>query len=419
MHRFLTAGVLLSVLGLGCQFYDFEPVTPFAVAQTTQSRSIALKALKPNLMLLVDQSLSMLTPINPSNPACTPGCGSSGVPCPAGCASRISDLKDAMSQFLMTSGDVARMGLTVFPVGPTCEPPTATKIPLPPPTSSDSDSAPLLKSAADARAEILAIVPAGGTPTNSSLKFLADGQGLDLSDERDDFVLLLTDGLPNCNKANVSNICQCDPNVCGSCAGGVICAAQTAACACTLVSCSSDYCALGCLDKIGVTDQVRALRVKGIRTIVVGFGADIGTGAGPAVLNSMAEAGGFARECPKGTDAECGTANRCINKLCETRFYQAANGAELSAALRSISDSLNPEPCDFKLDLVPPDVNLVAVIVNGQNVNRGDATWQFKNKQPGDDTSETIEFLGQYCQDIKNSSTSNKIKIEVRVVEKL
>jgi hypothetical protein len=47
---------LAVVLATGCQTYDFEPVEPLAVAQTTESRSIKARAPKPNLMLLVDTS---------------------------------------------------------------------------------------------------------------------------------------------------------------------------------------------------------------------------------------------------------------------------------------------------------------------------------------------------------------------------
>ena len=45
--------------------------------------------------------------------------------------------------------------------------------------------------------------PVGGTPTSGSLNFVGNLEGL-LSEERKDFVILLTDGLPNCNKDNVN-----------------------------------------------------------------------------------------------------------------------------------------------------------------------------------------------------------------------
>ncbi|MBS1149477.1 MAG: cglB, partial [Myxococcaceae bacterium] len=136
-------------------------------------------------------------------------------------------------------------------------------------------------------------------------------------------VVLITDGLPNCNSANAN-----------TCTGSL--------CRCTLVPATScmpaSFCTQGCLDSDATTAQVDALRMKGIRTIVVGFGAETATGDGPAALNAMAERGGFARACPNGTDAECGVGDTCTtaNKLCGRRYYQASSAAQLTAALAEI-----------------------------------------------------------------------------------
>jgi hypothetical protein len=414
MRRSLLATVLASVFGFGCQVYDFEKVTPFAVVQSTQSEPMWGSSLKPNLMLLVDQSGSMLFPIDPSDPRCTSGCGP-GAPCPAGCPTRITELKSSMSQVLTDLGTKARMGLTVFPAGNSCQAPTATLVPIPASTAGDEDSGPLSASAGAARAAILAIDPTGGTPTGAALGFLSTNQGLDLDDNRHDYVLLLTDGLPNCNEGNANQMCSCNAALCGSCASGV-CAAQISACACQAGNgdCSSrDVCAKGCLDQTAAVGQVASLNAKGIKTVVVGFGALTGQGTGPTVLNAMAEAGGYGRDCPKGTNAECGTGNRCLpSKRCEELYYQAGNGAELSAAIEEIVRRIVIDVCTVRLLTAPPDIARMAVIVDGQHVPRGASTWMLT-------TPTTVEFFGQTCADMKAATQSKPIDVQIRIVEEL
>ena len=76
-HRPLLAAALF--LALGCQTYDFEPVTPVSLGQTTTSVSISAKQLKPNLMLVLDRSGSMRLPFDPTQAACG-SCGQTGQP---------------------------------------------------------------------------------------------------------------------------------------------------------------------------------------------------------------------------------------------------------------------------------------------------------------------------------------------------
>src|SRR4051812_4145013 len=101
------------LLAGSCQTYDFERVVPLAVAQTTDKTIVASKRLKPNVMLLVDNSGSMLFPSDASDPDCTVGgvlCGNAATACPASCPTRVSELKNAMGAFLQTSGTIARLG---------------------------------------------------------------------------------------------------------------------------------------------------------------------------------------------------------------------------------------------------------------------------------------------------------------------
>lgn len=416
---------LLSVLLLSgsCQTYDFERVIPLAVAQTTDKTIVASKRLKPNVMLLVDNSGSMNFPADASNPNCTVGgslCGM-GTACPSNCPTRVNEMKNAMATFLQTSGTIARLGLTIFPTpnGAStngvagCDPSAGYEELFPMPTATDdgTDSALAMK-AQDINARIQALVPSGGTPTGGSLAFVGGNGGLlDGADFRDDFVLLLTDGLPNCNGANANNRCFC---------GTACTVAEAAPCACTTGSCAGtdparSTCSKGCLDQDGSVQAVKTLRQNGIRTIVVGFGADTAAGAGPMVLNGMAREGGFARECPNGTDAECGGAAGSCNmttKQCSTSFFQAANGAELAAALRKITESFQGDPCEFTLSARPSDPRYLSVVINNQSLAAGPTTYSY------DPNSNKVTFLGALCTQLNSSTTQNPVNVEFRIVER-
>jgi len=409
----IRAAVLTAALFVtGCMTYDFEPVVPLAVAQTTQSKNITAKRLKPNMMLLVDKSGSMESPINPSDSRCPSGCGP-GSPCPANCPTRISDLRNAMNTFLNQSGADARMGLTFFPTNGSCGPSAATDVALPPPTPDDTGTdATLTANSQQINSRIQAVQPLGGTPTAASLNFVGTVPGLlDQMDNRDDFILLLTDGLPNCNEQNPNQVCTCDPGICGNCSGGV-CAAQQGRCKCTLTSCQT-LCAIGCLDQDAVVEATTRNSLNRIKTIVVGFGAETATGDAANVLNAIAEAGGFARSCPRGTDAECGTGNSCDtnSKLCTKKFYQATDANELSRVLTDIINNITGDPCEFGLQAQPTRPELLAVIIDGQNSTGGPDTWRLEAGK--------IYFQGALCDRIKASNTANPVRVEIRIVETL
>jgi hypothetical protein len=221
-------------------------------------------------------------------------------------------------------------------------------------------------------------------------------------------VLLLTDGLPNCNDVNPNGLCQCSSQ------GNTCSAAQVTSCACTSSCMGTSLCSLGCLDRDGVVEKVKALRAKSIRTIVVGFGADLLTGDGPGVLNAMAREGGFPRGCADGTDQECGGApGSCdtATRQCATSFFQARNAAELAAALKAISDRI-PGGCTFALTARPSDERYLAVLVDGQNLTEGPETYDY------DFGTNKVTFLGATCERIEASTAQRPVRVEFRVVER-
>ncbi|WP_224245293.1 adventurous gliding motility lipoprotein CglB [Hyalangium gracile] len=411
----LAVGIVGGALVSACQTYDFEPVEPLALAQTTVGDVITAKSSKPNLMVLLDTSGSMKLPVNPSLAACqTPSgypCGDprSGADCNINtCPTRWSELQGAMATFLQANGATARMGLTTYPQ-PTgtstagqCGASTSVRIAIP--QLEDSNTAGLQAAAKSISDVILSIPnsgtgsPVGGTPTSVSLKFVGNQADLQTA-ERKDFILLLTDGLPNCNPDN--------PN------SGI---ANPQACQCTLTSCTSASVErYGCLDKDVSATAVADLRSqKDIQTIVIGFGAETAEGAGPATLNAMAEAGGFARNCRDDANA-CGAGDTCdpTTKLCGKRFYQAANQAELANALRQIIDLVgNTDPCLLALDpaQAPSEPGLIVVYVNDKPVAAGDNTWRL--------TAAGVQFQGSTCEAILASTDQNPIKLEARAVQR-
>lgn len=398
------AFALSALLLASCMTYDFEPVVPLAVGQTTQTFHQVAKKKKPNVMLLVDKSGSMNDPANPANP---------------GGPTRIDELRNAMSTFLTQSATLARFGLTFFPTDASCGAPAQVDIALPAPTPGDDGTDTALSMNASAiNSRIQSVGPVGGTPTGASLVFVGSQPGLlDASDGRPDFILLLTDGLPNCNSANPTQMCTCDPAVCGSCSSTAACGAQASACKCTLgptaASCNA-WCALGCLDTEAVVAATRANKQKNIWTIVVGFGADTTVGDAPDVLQAIAVAGEYPRNCNKtGMDAECGAGNTCdpATKKCSRAFYQATDSNELTRVLQDIIDNIVGNPCEFELDTQPSRPEYIAVIVNGANVPSGPGTWQL--------TGGKVVFADstQICQAIKTSTEANPVDVQIRVIE--
>ncbi len=276
------------------------------------------------------------------------------------------------------------------------------RVPLDPKTT--DINAELTATANAVNSQIQLLTANGGTPTGDSLKFLGTYPPLlnpDPKFKRENFVVLLTDGLPNCNKANAN-----------SCMG--------TACRCTLAACTvMNYCTEGCLDKDNSAARATELKVtKNIKTIVIGFGAETASGDGPDTLNEIAEAGGFARPCK--TDIECavGTAacTGCCNvatETCNRKFYQASSSAELAKVLADISTAIDPMSiCNYTLEETPSDPKFLAVIIDGKNEpgNTPD-TWTYALGR--------VTFNGALCAKVTAATQANPVKVEFRIVTAL
>ncbi len=350
------AAFMTAITFLSCQSYQFEPVVPFTVAIDDEVWPLS-PVLKPNVMLAVDRSGSMGGQIDAA--------------CTTNCATRMSELKAAVVTFTSLADDRVRLGLTTFPKDPTatmtgaeasCQPATDVRVALPAGSRSDDAQASQenRSAARQVNAAVQSLQAAGGTPTGATLAFLSTLPELKTADFRNDFVLLLTDGLPNCNANNPNDFVQ----------SAAQCRCQTGGGDCSGV----DVRRRGCLDADATVAQVEGLHRAGVKTIVVGFGADTNQASAREVLERLARAGGVARSCMQ--DSECGTADRCTTGQCGRWGFQASNRAELEQVLTTVLSGLTGALCTRTLPNRPLSTDAVSLVIDGRPIARGPQTWE-------------------------------------------
>lgn len=265
----------------------------------------------PAVMLLVDLSGSMNAPLNQNFPTCG---GCSGTSCPPTCPTRRSVLIGGLSQLLQSQATTAWLGLTTFPDGANtafmpagCAPATAQAVALAP-IEGDSPS-----TVSAQRQAVLSAVGAlgsaerpfsGGTPTAASLRYLATLPAMTAS-TRPRGVILVTDGLSNCNPNNALSCSSSTPPAANLCTLGA--------------NCIGPYCRAGYLDNADAVLAVRALRTAGVKVAVIGLGADFDAPESVQAMNALADEGG-ATACAPGVS-------------CDTRFFAVNNEALLFGAL--------------------------------------------------------------------------------------
>jgi hypothetical protein len=292
--------LLLSAL-LGCGKAYVNPV------------SIDAKAEPAAVMLLFDKSGSMASPLNPGG-ICScafPGCNE------AVCPTRLGTVSAWTNDLLQKLGAQARWGLTTFPADNVCSPASANQV---------LTAIAQTTGAGNIAEQVQMLTPGGGTPTGPSLTFA--GQAFPAS-TAERIVVLITDGLPNCNPQN--------PNTC----------VVPAACMCTLNGgmCGTvvndgdpnNFCRRGCLDDTGTLAAIDSLSRFGIVTLVVGFGSDFGEPSA-SVANAMAQAGLNGERCASDVDCfgyACGDAGTCIGGA-----LLARDGGELGAATETLRKKL-------------------------------------------------------------------------------
>lgn len=316
----------------------------------------------PNLYFVLDRSGSMSDPIDPDDPLSEP---------------KLDASRGAIETVLQAVGHRVQYGAAVFPSdgGDGCNAGHETF----PTQRGDSVAA-----AAGQSGVILTRLmntlagypPSGGTPAGATLRVLSEP----LSRlEGTSYVLLFTDGGPNCNyqAACTSNSCIPDIERVRLQSGEV--------CGIDLLCCSDEDFSdarAGCIDESTV-HAIADLEASGVSTYVIGL-----PGADPYadVLNRMAVAGGRARV---GNAAEA--------------YYAVDSTPDLVETLSAITLNLALS-CEIELSAAPPDANDVNVYFDDDVVKSDDENgWSYTGES-------TIQLHGEACETLMSGAV-RKVQI--------
>lgn len=317
-------------------------------------RAVSATLRKVNVLLVMDRSASMDDPFT----AAAGGAGGGG----GGDSSKWESMRAALAEALTATQSIANYGLMLYP-------------------DKDADAACAVGSEVDVAvgpgsATVGAILdavapptqPGGNTPVadalDAALTYFVDGAGQELPGDR--YVLLATDGGPNCNDTLSCAETACTVNLDGSCPAqaGNCCEVQPEA----------------CVDHARVVERIEALRAAGIDTFVIGIP---GSEAYEAWLNDFAEAGGRAV-----TDAA-------------TSYYRvdsAAGTQGLTETLERIARNLVTD-CTVELDEPPENRAEINVAVDCTVVPQNGTTSSWTLSDDG--LRVTIE--GALCDQIRTT----------------
>ncbi len=288
------------------------------------SQTLPVVTNPPNLSFIIDHSASMGGEL-----------AGSGL-------SKYENARIALSHVLTAVGHRVNYGATIFPglAGVTgCEAGDEL-MPVergdPPSYARDGKTGPRLK---DLLGRLSIADVDGGTPAAATLTKSLETLST-LSGET--YVILITDGAPNCNEELSCKASQCIPNIEGLTAGGLDCSTGVNCCE---PSNRNPFANLSCVDEQSTLQAVQALADAGISTFVVGM-----PGSEPyeQLLDAMAEVGGTARQG-------------------EPKYYSVADTDALQQALTAIAASVAIS-CEIPLDYDPPDRDFVNVYFDGEVV---------------------------------------------------
>jgi hypothetical protein len=234
-----------------------------------------------------------------------------------------------VAQILRGLGPRANFGATVFPGfddGVSCSAPREV-LPISPGDPPGAQDGPTTKKLLTATQS----GPSGGTPTaqalNGVLPLLRSAKGKT-------FVILATDGGPNCNTAASCGTDQCQPNI-----------ESAAGCTPSGPNCCEPPNGVreACLDSAATTNAVAALKAAGIPVYVIGLP---GTAAYAALLDKLAVTGGTALPA-------------------SPKYYKIDSTSDnvLLTALKKIAAQI-VATCEFKLKETPAQANQVNVYLD-------------------------------------------------------
>jgi hypothetical protein len=300
--------------------------TSFAGIGTTQCvvTSVQSGLSGSNVLLVIDTSGSMTTVAGTAT------------------QSKWTILTQALSQTL-TKTDVdpyINFGLELFPYGAVANGTTPAEV-CPVPTGADAIQVPITDGSTTDADDVLGVLtatsPTGGTPMAQALQqaytYFATGNGKSLVGTR--WILLATDGGPNCNSGLTCNADTCTQNMDGNCGG-----------ASSGQNCCAGYGYI-CLDYEAVSNAIAQLANIQVKTFVVGIP---GSEAYAAYLDEFADAGGMPNSAlPNGH-----------------RYYPVSESNTLNDML-SVFSTITAQlvtSCDIELEQTPPDPTSVNVAVD-------------------------------------------------------
>jgi hypothetical protein len=289
--------------------------------------------------------------------------------------------KSALNTALNASRLTLNVGLDLFPTadvqaactGEACCAAPDLAEPLTVPIGPGSDTVPTILSVLDTTS------PGGGTPTAAglarALDYYTNGDGFNIPGDK--YVLLVTDGAPNCNAAAVCDATKClldlipdsepSPPVTNPCAGR----------------------GMDCIDDQSVMTEIQALSAAGVSTIVVGL-----PGSEPFAeyFNAFALAGGKPNPDPTAT----------------TAYYAVAE----SDGVTALTDTLFSITIDLVKDCIitytkpPDDPGLVNVLVDCIAIPRDPTDGGDGSYWTLDMSTATITLGGPICDRILNQGVN-------------
>jgi hypothetical protein len=229
--------------------------------------------------------------------------------------------------------------------------------------------------------------PGGGTPTAAALKealwYFTGGAGKALVGDK--YVLLATDGAPNCNGTLTCGADRCTANLdaVGSTKPPPDCVKNGQNC------CQPTGGGASCLDDSSSVDQITALKAANVSTFVIGIP---GSENYAAVLDSFAVAGGQAASATS------------------PKYYAvtAAGGvAALTSAFQSITVKL-VTTCDLQLKVEPPDTTLLNISIDDLIIPKAGGEAGI-NGWTLDQTTKpsTIRITGAPCDKLKSTGATS------------
>jgi len=279
----------------------------------------------------------------------------------------------AIGNLLDAIGGRVRYGAAIYPatdIDSSCEP----GFQLFPPTLGDAPSGvaagkrgPILR---ELMTRLSGYKPGGATPTSATLSTLAPKIASYGVTGDPTFVLLVTDGAPNCNLKARCDTTECIPDIEGvRLQQGSMCGRDISCCDPSLGSDAGSNCIDGDASEKAVQDLFDA----NVRTFVIGMP---GSEAYARTLDRLAVAGGTARPTMP-------------------HYYAVSDAAALQASLLEIGTSVAIS-CDVELEQPPSDPALVNVYFDGELVPRdAEHGWDYR-AQAG------LSLLGDACRTLQS-----------------